>query len=221
MTGQEEKGRFLELTSASDIKAQQVEWLWTADDIQGQIGLLAVGELFLNAGREGIGKSVLTTQIAADLTKGRLSGAYWKKPQNVLIVASEDSWAHTIKPRLVAADADTKRILRVTMREDGHDVGLDLELDLEYLEKGITDRQAVLCIFDPLISRIRVRLDSHKDQHVRKALEPLAELAHETGCTMWGTHSPKQRKQKYRFARYDYGQQGVYLSSTRRVVLHA
>jgi hypothetical protein len=39
---------------------------------------------------------------------------------------------------------------------------------------------------DPLLSLISARVDTHKDSEVRTALEPLAQLAHRTGCTVAG-----------------------------------
>src|SRR4051812_7515384 len=85
-------------TRAADIKPQPVRWLWP--------GRLAVGSLALLAGREGVGKSTIAYWLAARVTRGDLPGAYCGAPRQVAIVATEDSWAHTVVPRLKAAGAD-------------------------------------------------------------------------------------------------------------------
>ena len=71
--------RRLRVTSA-DIKVRPVHWLW-ADRV-------ALGTLALLGGREGIGKSTLAYQLAADITRGRLPGTHgndgpssWPRPR--------------------------------------------------------------------------------------------------------------------------------------------
>lgn len=43
---------------------------------------------------------------AAQVTRGELPGVYAGAPKDVLIAATQDSWEHTIVPRLIAAAAD-------------------------------------------------------------------------------------------------------------------
>ena len=58
--------RRLRLTRASSIEVRPVHWLWDQR--------LPLGSLSLIGGREGIGKSTLAYQLAADVTQGRLPG---------------------------------------------------------------------------------------------------------------------------------------------------
>src|SRR3954464_6558261 len=97
--------RRLRLTRASEIPIRPVHWLW-ADRI-------ALGTLALLGGREGIGKSTMAYQLAADLTRGRLPGVHFLQPRAVIVAATEDSWGHTIVPRLMAADAHLALVYRV------------------------------------------------------------------------------------------------------------
>ena len=89
--------RQLVLTRASDIEPRCVHWLWQ--------GGLALGTLALLAGREGIGQSILIYTVAAMITQGMLPGKFYGAPKSVLVAATEDSWAQTIVPRLIAAGA--------------------------------------------------------------------------------------------------------------------
>ena len=82
--------------------------------------------------------------------------------------ATEDSWSHTIVPRLMAADADLTMVYRVEVKlaDDIH-VGLQLPKDIRQVEAIARDKDAVLLILDPLMSRLEVGLDTHKDGEVR------------------------------------------------------
>ena len=129
-------------------------------------------------GREGIGKTILAYTLAADITRGRLPGVYHGEPRSVIVAASEDSWSHTIVPRLMAADADLDQVFRVDVTTaEGVDTTLSLPRDLVALERVTRDVQAAAIILDPLLSRLDSTLDTHKDAEVRLGLEPLVKLA--------------------------------------------
>jgi hypothetical protein len=143
--------------------------------------------LLLVAGREGTGKSSMILERAARLTRGDLDGVHRLTPRSVVIVAAEDSWKHTIVPRLMAAGADLARVLRVQIQT--RDLGvceLSLPDDVGVLCQTVRDHDVALVALDPLVSRLASRLDTHKDSEVRQALEPLARLADETGTAVVG-----------------------------------
>jgi hypothetical protein len=48
--------------------------------------------------------------------------------------------------------------------------------------------RAALFVIDPLLSHLHGKTDSHKDHEVKRALTPLGDLAHRTGCTILGNH---------------------------------
>lgn len=177
--GTKPAGPHIHLTAASQIFIRPVRWL-SQDK-------LPLGTMALVGGREGIGKSILVDTIAADVTKGRLPGVYLGTPKAVIIAATEDSWAHTIVPRLMAAEADLDRVFRVDVTTaTGSETGLTLPRDLVALEQAVTDVGAALVIMDPLLSRLDAALDSHKDAEVRLALEPLVALADKKNVTVVG-----------------------------------
>lgn len=171
--------RRVHLTPASSIKVRPVRWLWK--------GRVPLGSLALIAGREGIGKSTVAYSLAADITRGRLAGQYLGQARSVIVAATEDSWEHTIVPRLMAADADLDRVFRVDVTtSDGIETGLSLPRDLVAVERAVSEVEAALILLDPLMSRLDGKLDTHKDAEVRLALEPLTAVADRTGASVLG-----------------------------------
>lgn len=172
-------GRTVTLTAASTIKVRPVHWLW---DLR-----IALGTLALLGGREGIGKSTLAYTLAASITRGRLPGRHFRTPRAVIVAATEDSWEHTIAPRLIAAGADLDLVFRVdVVTGDGSAASLVLPQDLAGLERSIHESGAALILLDPLMSRLDARLDTHKDASVRQGLEPLVAIADRTQTSILG-----------------------------------
>lgn len=171
--------RRVTLTPASSIQVRPVRWLWDKRIPQGAMTLLG--------GREGIGKSSIGYTLAADVTRGRLPGEHQDTPKAVIVAATEDSWAHTIVPRLMAADADLDRVYRVDVTTyDGAETSISLPRDLHEIEDAVRQVDAALILLDPLMSRLGAQLDTHKDAEVRLALEPLTALADRTGAAVLG-----------------------------------
>lgn len=173
------RGRRVILTPASAIPHRRVRWLWD--------GRLALGTLSLLAGREGLGKSSFAYWLAAQVTRGTLPGEFAGDERAVLVCATEDSWGHTIGPRLEAAGADLARVFRLEVTtSEGLDGSLSLPLDLDAVEAAAGEVGAALLLLDPLTSRLAAALDTHKDADVRRALEPLARLAERADAAVLG-----------------------------------
>jgi hypothetical protein len=169
----------LHLTRASLIKVRPVRYAWR--------GRIPLGSITLLGGREGIGKSVCLYSLFAEITRGSLDGDLLGTPRNVIIAATEDSWEHTIVPRLIAADADLNRVYRVDVATpDSTQIPLSLPRDLPALEREALDIQAAAIGLDPLLSRLDSKIDTHKDADVRRGLEPLAALADATNAAIVG-----------------------------------
>lgn len=169
-----------ETVSAAAITMKRVRWLWDQR--------VPCGELTIAAGREGAAKSQFTIWLAAGVTRGMLPGEWHGQPRAVIICAREDSWEHTIKPRLWAAGANLDLVFRVKARNvfSGKSFDLTLPLNNKLLQTEITRLGAALAIFDPLLSVLDGKLNTHRAGDVRSAIEPLADMAHETGCAMAG-----------------------------------
>ena len=162
--------RSVTVTAASAITVRPVRWL--------EEGRLALGTLGLLGGREGVGKSLYAYTLAAAITRGTLSGVYHGLPRAVIVAATEDSWEHTIVPRLTGARADLDLVFRVdVVTPKGIDTTVSLPRDLAGLERIVREVEAALVLLDPMLSRLEGHLDTHKDADVRRALEPLVKLA--------------------------------------------
>ena len=177
--GSTEPVRRLVVRKASEFRVRRVRWLWDGRFAQGTLALLA--------GREGLGKSTLAYTVGAQVTRGTLAGEDKGNPRAVLVCANEDSWEHTIVPRLIAAGADLDLVYRVdaTVYEDVY-LSPSLPRDNHELEQIAKETDAGLLILDPLMSMIDGKLDTHRDAEVRMALEPLVALADRTRLGVFG-----------------------------------
>ena len=183
--------RTLTVTLASQIRPRATRWLWEQEGGKW----IALGGLTLLSGREGVGKSTWGYRIAALITRGLLPGAYFGCPRAVVVAATEDAWAQTIVPRLMAAGADLDRILRVDVETGNGTSGLTLPTDVRSLAQLCADWQVALILLDPLMGTIDGALDSHKDAEVRQALEPVTRLADVAGLAVIGLiHQNKSGK---------------------------
>jgi AAA domain len=102
---------------------------------------------------------------------------------------AEDDARDTVKPRLVAAGADPKRVHFVNgTRRDGADKTFSLIADLPLLRETIKKiGNVVLVIIDPVSAYLGVgKVDTRSQSDVRGVLTPLKELAEETGVAVIG-----------------------------------
>jgi hypothetical protein len=160
------------LVRASSIEPEQVDYL---DE-----PLIPLRVVTLMVGLDGVGKSTVLYTKAAHGTRGTLDGIYHGEPINVVIASSEDHDASVIVPRLLAAGADLDYVHIVKVCRDGLTGDIALPDDLDALEDKVLEVDARLLIVDPLVAHLPMNIDSHKAQHIRRVLGPLAHLA-ETG----------------------------------------
>lgn len=170
----------LVLTSAADIAPLPVRWGWEDRIPAGHVGLIP--------GREGIGKSLLLTWLIAQITRGGLPGAFCGTPRPVFYCATEDSWQHTIVPRLIAAGADREMVYRVEVEsiETSMRIELTMPRDCDLVAAEVKRLDVAMIALDPLMSVIDHSIDTYNDRDMRTVLEPLGRLADETGCMIVG-----------------------------------
>lgn len=166
----------------SAIAPQKLRWLWP--------GRIPLGKLTLFVGDPGLGKSLLTLDAAARLSRG----TPWPdeepcEPGDTIILSAEDDAADTIRPRLDAAGADVSRVhllesVRV-VTADGKSVesGFSLERDISVLEDVLKETGARFVSIDP-VSAYLGGTDSHANAEVRGLLAPLAALAAKYAVTV-------------------------------------
>ncbi len=179
---------------ARDVKRTSVRWLWP--------GRIPLGKITLLDGDPGLGKSLLTIDLAARVTTGSampdgspgIAGG-----GGAVLLSSEDDPADTIVPRLEAAAADLARVVLVQevsetsesatgAESDGTEQGLSrqflLPRDIPRLEQAIRQVDARLVVIDPLMSYLDSRINSWRDQDMRATLTPLAKLAERMGTAV-------------------------------------
>jgi hypothetical protein len=146
-----------------------------------------LGKLTLLAGDPGLGKSLVSLDLAARVSRGVAWPDMPLLPQptgKAVLFNAEDDLADTIAPRLDLAGADDSKIIAIEGVESRDSDGgkplrwsFTLERDLPRLEEVLTEHPGIrLVVIDP-ISAYCGNTDTHKNADVRSMLVPLAELA--------------------------------------------
>jgi hypothetical protein len=181
------------LVNMADVQIEPVEWLWPQR--------LARGKLHNWIGDPGMGKSMLSLDVAARISTGRpFPDGAPTSIGSVVFIAAEDGLGDTMKPRLQAYGADMGQIHvleAVRFGEAEHaQRGISLERDIAILERAIAKTGAVLVVIDPITSYLG-NSDSYKDPEVRRILLPLVDLGKRTGvAVLMLQHITKEMKAK-------------------------
>jgi hypothetical protein len=149
------------------IDKEAVQWLWP--------GRIPLSMLTLLVGDPGLGKSLLTVDLAAKVSRAEA---------DVLLLSAEDHKAATIRPRLEATEAVLERVHHVEVRRDGLEDGIALPDDGAELHRIAEECKAKLVIVDPLMAHLPESVNSWRDQSVRRALAPLHRLAQDLRCAV-------------------------------------
>jgi hypothetical protein len=158
---------------ADTILPRRVAWLWDRR--------IPFGKVTLVEGDPGLGKSTLTLDVAARVTRGAPQEGdttAWD-PGGVVLVGAEDGLDDTLRPRLEAAGADLHRV--AAFKLDRLPI---LPTELGTVRAAMRAVDAVLVILDPLAALLASSVDSYRDQDVRRVLAALAGLADDTGAAV-------------------------------------
>ena len=170
------------LIHLASVPREPVRWLMD--------GWIPDGTLSILDGDPGLGKSTLTLDLAARLSRGWGMPPYGggdvvSPPAGVLLLGAEDSLKNTVGPRLDAAGADSDRIHYLDcVREGETERDPLLPWDLVLLEAWLRDHAVRLVIVDPLVAFIGAEFDAHKDQDIRRCLRGLRNFAERHGVAM-------------------------------------
>ncbi len=162
----------------STVQPKAVEWLWP--------GRIPLGRLTILDGDPGLGKSVLTMDLAGRVSAGLgMPDGTPCRAAGVVVLNNEDGRDDTVVPRLLASGGDLSRVLALDIVPDGDSERLiSLPADLDYLRQAIERVAANLVIVDPLMAWIGGEHNTHRDQDCRRALHPLGRLAEDTGAAV-------------------------------------
>ncbi len=161
------------LVMLDTVTPEAISWLW-----QGRIPL---GKLSLIDGDPGLGKSTVTLDLVARISRGAsMPDGSPGVSGGAVLLTLEDGLADTIVPRLKAAGAVLSRIasLQEVHDKDGKPRLPTVE-DIEAIKRACQKVQAKIVVIDPLMAHLDGRTNSFRDQDIRRALTPLAQLADE------------------------------------------
>jgi putative DNA primase/helicase len=161
----------------ADINPEPINWLWPE--------YIALGKITLIAGDPGLGKSLITSMLAAIVSKGYnwpLNGSS-SPVGNIILLSAEDDPADTIRPRLDAAGADCNSIHIIKSVEevdaDGNILNrmFSFKRDIVVLDECLSTLQnCKLVVIDP-VSAYLDGTDGNSNSDLRGLFAPLAGLA--------------------------------------------
>lgn len=159
-------------------------------------GWLPRGEITLLASSGGVGKSSVTCEIAAALSRGKAclldEEGTVREPQSVLILNAEDSVETQLLGKIRQLGGDLSRIFALDVSTGK---------SMSSIKIGSTDMADIirhlkpdLCILDPLQAFLPADVNMAARSAMRNYLESLHELGMETGCTfLIVCHSNKRK----------------------------
>jgi putative DNA primase/helicase len=144
--------------------------------------------LTILGGAPGCGKTTIALSLAATVTRGGTwpDGSQCRHSGDVLVWSGEDAQP-VLAARLAASSADLSRVHFVDgVTGDSEDTGFDPGRDMPLLEAAMQRLPSApkLLIVDPIVSAVAG--DSHKSAEVRRALQPVVDLARRLGCAVVG-----------------------------------
>lgn len=170
------------LICLNDVEAQELKWLWYPYIPYGQATLLF--------GPGGVGKSHLTCEIAACLTRGDpLPGQKGHTPpQKVLLLSAEDDPNVILRPRMEAAGADLTRIFipENTFVLDPRGI--------RELQDDMIECAATIVVIDPIVLYMGGKVDMNKMNEVRELMGALHHAAQQSGSAVVIVHHSRKAK---------------------------
>lgn len=148
--------------TAADVAPRVLPMIWRER--------IPAAALSVIAGKPGLGKSTLTSTIAAELSI---------RGMHVLISNLEDDLGAVIRPRLDVAGADLERVHLVPPP-----LAPVLPHDIEKLRALIESVQASICFLDPFEAHFTVARRAHD----RPTLRDLVQLGRDTRCAIVAVH---------------------------------
>jgi putative DNA primase/helicase len=171
------------LVNGGDVVPEKIDWIWN--------GYLARGKMHLLAGPSTAGKTTVSLALAAAITTGGKwpDGTRCEGAGDVLIWSGEDGRADTLAPRLRAAGADMRRVHFVdVILEGGEPRAFDPSRDFDALSRALDapglKGKVRLVIVDSLASAVAG--DAHRNNEVRRGLQPVVDLAERHGAAVLG-----------------------------------
>jgi hypothetical protein len=153
----------LETLDLSEVRTRPIDWLWR--------GYIPLRKVTILDGDPGLGKSTLLLDLASRGSVGGLAptGEPLGDAFTTIYITVEDDAEDTIVPRIQAAGGDSSRFHLVRK--------LSLPAEVDRLEATANGLKARLIVIDPLMAYLGDSVKTNDDHLVRRALEPLADMA--------------------------------------------
>ncbi len=171
------------LVCMADIQPKKIDWLWP--------NRIPVGRLSLLVGRPGAGKSFLTCDLAARISKDEPWPDGSKNVEgSVMLITTEDDPDNTIRPRLDAHNANVSKIhllrgINVQKPNAELDESAFTLKDVDQLAEAVRQvKDCRLVVIDPVGSFIGKGTDAHRDNEVRSLLTPIIRIAESHGIAV-------------------------------------
>lgn len=166
------------LVMLDTVTPESISWLWE--------GRIPLGKLSLIDGDPGLGKSTVTLDLVARVSRGAsMPDGSPGVSGGAVLLTLEDGLADTIVPRLEAAGADLSRIAALqSVQDDKGKDRLPTVRDIEGIKHACEKVQAKIVVIDPLMAHLDGSINSYRDQDIRGALTPLCKLADEIGIAV-------------------------------------
>lgn len=163
LIAEDEEGHFKDLIGVEKAKAEFLLYPY-----------LPLGSLTIMDGDPGMGKSLVTAEMASIVTKGgRFANGERLSKGRVLFLSPEDEPDRILRPRIEAhgGDIGMVRFMDKPFLLDAHGT--------EQLRRELKAHKAVLAIIDPLSAFIPESVDMYRANESRGFMRPLAMLARE------------------------------------------
>ena len=162
----------LKLISMDQVPIEEVQWLWYP--------YIPYGKLTIIHGDPGEGKTTLILRLAALLSQGESLPCDDRpqEPVKIIYQTAEDGLGDTIKPRLLAGDADCAQIKVIDETE------ASLTLLDERVEQAISETGARVMILDPVQAYVGTGVDMNRANEVRTVLAQLSRIEEKYKCAM-------------------------------------
>ena len=162
----------LKLISMDQVPIEEVQWLWYP--------YIPYGKLTIIHGDPGEGKTTQILRLAALLSQGESLPCDDRpqEPVKIIYQTAEDGLGDTIKPRLLAGDADCAQIKVIDETE------ASLTLLDERVEQAISETGARVMILDPVQAYVGTGVDMNRANEVRTVLAQLSRIAEKYKCAM-------------------------------------
>lgn len=161
-----------------DVEEREVRWVWRR--------WLPAGHLTLWVGEPKVGKGISLASIAAKISKGEaLPGQETVEPGAVMWAECEDDLNDTLRPRLIANDADAGKVV----------VFGPGQFPIEGMSALIEKWKVKLIVLSSLKDYLEfegVKVNPNNDMEVRAALYRLRSMVEGTGCALVGIGHPNK-----------------------------